>query len=148
MGEASAWLLSLGDEALAAVGELEMVHVVDSPELFEVPLSPPHCNRVLVWQERLLPVMDLARWLWGQVGERPRYAGITAWWDAQDGSPRYGALLLAGLPIRIRVSDEDACALPHEPCGWASLALSCFQHRGGSVPVLDLPHIFSGSLVR
>ncbi len=43
MSEVNAWLLDLGEGLYAAIGELEMVHLLpDAPALFDVPQSPPY----------------------------------------------------------------------------------------------------------
>jgi hypothetical protein len=55
-------------------------------------------------------------------------------------------LLLAGIPERTQVTDEQACLLPRRPAGWRALAIACFKHGDHSIPVLDLPHLFSGDL--
>jgi hypothetical protein len=51
------------------------------------------------------------------------------------------------VPERVRVTDEQACALPESPPGWHEVAISCFEHPDhGAVPILDLPRLFSGPL--
>jgi hypothetical protein len=86
--------------------------------------------------------MDLAARLGGEA-QTPRMLAVAAY-QPQPGAPaRYGALLLASLPIAISVSDAQACALPEQPLGWGRLALSCFEHHGEAIPILHLGRIFS-----
>ncbi len=143
MAAANAWLLNLGNSLAAAVGEFELIHVLLDPPLFQVPLCPPHCNRVLLWEGRLLPVMDLSRRLSERDGEPHRYAGILAWWEGQKREVRYGALLLAVPPSRIQVRDEESCPLPPQPSAWRSCSLACFLYGDRPVPILDVSGIFS-----
>ncbi len=146
MAEASAWLLILDAELRAAVGAREMIHLIQSPTLFSIPDTPDYCRQVLLWQEEIVPVMDLAAWLRGSRAVlAPALVGIFAYQTA-DGIA-YGALPLAAVPARRRVSDEQACVLPTQPPGWARIALSCFNDGDKKVPILDLRHLFSGALL-
>jgi hypothetical protein len=113
------------------------------------PLSPPYCRQVLVWNESLLPAMNLAAWLRPSQPVQRQWllAGVFGYQTRPGATPGFGALLLAGIPERVRVSDDAACALPEKPKGWRKLAISCFQHGDAAIPILDLPHLFSGGLL-
>jgi hypothetical protein len=62
--------------------------------------------------------------------------------------PQYGALLCTGIPQKLQVKDEQICDLPVEPAGWRVVAVSCFRHNALSVPIVDVPYIFSDALVK
>lgn len=148
MAEGAAWILALDQQLRAAVGEREMVHLIEAPTLLAVPHSPFHCRQVLVWNNILLPAMDLAAWLRGQPAPRPQtLAGVFAYQAHPGADPEYGALLLAGIPTRTRVTDEQACALPKQPDHWRTLAIACFRQGDQPIPILDLPHIFGDGLL-
>ena len=143
MSDMNAWLLDFGDACRAAVGTRELLHLVDAPATFTVPCTPGYCRSVVLWQERLLPVMDIA----ARLGAQPRSAPFLAviGYQRQRGEyPQFGALALAAPPRQLAVRDEQACALPDEG-GWRELAVSCFEHEGAAVPVLDLYRIFSNA---
>jgi len=146
VSEAGAWLLGLGNGLHAAIGQMELVHLLpDPPTLFEIPQSPAYCRQVLVWQGEVVPLMDLSMRLQGLTvsATRPLVA-ITAYTDVVGSAPSHGALLLDGPPARIRVSDADACALPAPEDRWRRLAVACFNHSTrGPVPVLDLGRIYA-----
>ena len=147
--ESTAWILALDDRLRAAVGERELIHLIEAPTLLEVPLSPYYCRRAILWNNLLLPAMDLAAWLRGR--EQPaqqerKLAGVVAY-QPQMGAAEYGVLLLSDIPARTRVSDTQACKLPEQPTGWRDLAISCFLDAETPVPILDLPLIFSGRLL-
>jgi chemotaxis signal transduction protein len=152
MSEVTAWLLDLGHGLHAAVGEREIIHVLpDPPPMFEIPRSPAYCRRLLIWQDELLPLMNLA----GRVTARPvapaeaqpgddGLVAIAAFQRHPGEAPRHGGLLLRGTPSRVGVSDANACGLPEAPGGWRQFAISCFEHADlGPVPVLDLQSVFS-----
>jgi len=146
MSEVNAWLLDLGEGLLAAVGQLEVVHVLpDAPTLFEIPQSPSYCRKVLVWETEMLPLMNLAMRLLGRtVAESRGLVAVTAFQAYPGAQPCYGALMLDAPPVRIRVSDSQACDLPDAQSGWRRLAIACFEQSGrGPVPVLDLAKVFS-----
>ena len=145
--ESVAWVLALGGRLRAAVSEREFVHLLETPTLIEVPMSPAHCRHVVAWNDMLLPVMDLSIWLQGQPLEGPRpLAGVFAYQAGRGPKPGYGALLLAGIPTRAAVTDDAACGLPKNPPTWRSVAISCFKQNAKAIPILDLTRIFSGNL--
>jgi len=61
--------------------------------------------------------------------------------------PQFGALQMVSPPAQVAVSDEQACSLPEEMPLWKSLAISCFEHNGMAVPVLNLNRIFNSSAI-
>ncbi|MCB1780681.1 MAG: chemotaxis protein CheW [Candidatus Competibacteraceae bacterium] len=147
--ESNAWVLALGDQLHAAVGERELIYLIENPILLEVPLSPYYCRQVVLWNGRLLPAMDLSAWLQGQRKNARdwKLAAVVAYQTAPGVTPNYGVLLLAGIPERLRVADTQACYLPKHPDGWRELALSCFRRGEDAIPILDIPHIFTGGLL-
>lgn len=146
--DSSAWILALDSRRSAAVGERELVHLIETPTLLEVPCTPAYCRQALVWNDALLPAMDLAAWLQGRPVQRWRtLAGVFAYQTRPGAMPQYGVLLLAGIPARARVADEQACELPKKPGKWRKVAISCFQQGEQPIPILDLPHIFGSGLL-
>lgn len=148
MTSSSAWLLSLDNDLSAAVGGLEIVHLLQFPELHPVPGSPFYCQNVLIWQNRILPAMDLSAWLRGRVVTRSFIlAAVAAYQDQPGADPQYGGLLLTELPRQITVDDAQACALPERPRGWSNIAISCFEFEEKEVPILNLSYVFSDALL-
>jgi chemotaxis signal transduction protein len=144
MHEASAWLVEFSRGIRAALGYSELVHVVPRPKLFEIPLAPSYCRHVVLWQGAILPALDLAAFLTAAKVERDdMFAGIISYQAESGAELQRGAILASGMPVRIGVTDEQACDLPEQPDGWRRVACSCFRHAGQPVPVLDLAHLFS-----
>jgi chemotaxis signal transduction protein len=154
--ESNGWVLKLRGQWRAAVGLRELVHVLPySPRLYMVPQTPPHARHVILWEGKIVPVVDLVAYLEAGVERGPRtetnrisldrLVGIVAYQTASDAEVSLAGMLLGKVPERIRVTDEQACALPQSPPGWNQVALSCFEHPDyGAVPILDLPRLFSG----
>ncbi|MGB5065524.1 MAG: chemotaxis protein CheW [Candidatus Competibacter sp.] len=145
----TAWVLVLDDQLRAAVGERELIYLIEAPTLLEVPLSPYYCRQTILWNNLLLPAMDLAAWLHKQpkANNNRKLAGIVAYQPEPNVAPGYGALLLADTPKRVQVADTQACSLPERPNGWRELAISCFRQGEDAIPILDLPHLFTGGLL-
>lgn len=145
MAEATAWLMSFQCGFLAAVGEREMVHLVETPQLEEIPQTPSHCRHVLLWEGDLLPVLDLTACLTAESTQLDRISvGIVGWQEQPGSLPQYGALMFVGVPQKIRVADDHVCNLPDQPAAWQAVAASCVRYDDQPVPILDLPRIFSG----
>lgn len=152
---ADAWVLPLRGNLVVAVGALAMMHIIpEPPVLFEIPRAPSHCRQVIIWEDAILPLVDLAILFLGvraMPHHRPERVSILA---AVIGSqaepeqrPQCGALLLNGVPARTRVNDEQVCELPATISDWRGLALSCFRHpQYGPVPILNLTHLFTANL--
>jgi chemotaxis signal transduction protein len=103
---------------------------------------------VLVWNERVLPALDLAAWLHGHPIARNQWLAGLMVYQSPNAALQYGALLLADLPQRKSVADDQACPLPSKPSNWQSVAVSCFTNGDSVVPILNLPYIFSGALLK
>jgi chemotaxis signal transduction protein len=140
-----AWLLDFGRGLQAAVGHQEMWQVLISPVLFDVPCTPTYCSEVLVFQDLILPVLDMSSLLEGQktIPVTSPVVGIAIYQDDPTQPIRYACLHLATTPQSIYVSDEQACDLPaHQPY-WEPLAQSCFSIDGRTIPIIDLAYLFS-----
>lgn len=149
--DCTAWVLNVGVQLWAAVGELELTHVIPhSPTLFEIPQAPFYCRQVLIWEDQVLPLMDFGARLLGETTRRGQataeietLVAIVAYQTQRGVTPKHGAMLLREAPSRVPVGDRQACALPEHPRGWAALAISCFEdERVGPVPVLDVARLY------
>jgi len=138
----NAWLLDFGQNLRAAVGTRVLLQIIDNPQLHAVPCTPPYCHRVVSWQGRLLPVMDMAARL-GAEPQAARLLAVAGFREQPDEPTRFAALLLSAAPVAIAVADGQSCPLPEHPLGWSNFALSCFEHQESAVPILHLGHIFS-----
>jgi chemotaxis signal transduction protein len=143
----SAWLLDFGAGLRAAVAGRHLAEYLRAPQVVEVPLAPAYARGVLVWRERLVPLLDLAR----LVGERPgEFIGaiVLAYREAPQLPQQYGALVLSAVPREIGVNDELACGLPAEPAFWRALAASCITHEDRPTPILRVRNLFTRSLAQ
>lgn len=148
MKQAGAWLVGVAPGYQAAIGARELYHLIHEPPSFSVPLTPRHCARVIQWENQLLPVWDLATWLFDAAPAEPiAVAAVVGFQRNRRERARFGALALAAPPVRVQVRDDQACALPAELPAWQAMAVSCFTHQEQAVPIIDLARLFSGALV-
>ncbi len=146
MSESIAWILDFGNSMLAAIGELELVHLDENPKLFTIPKTPLYCQHALIWQETIIPVMDMAVVLQAQkITRETCYAAIIRYQPDINSPLLFGAILLAKMPERIKVDDNLACPLPENLLAIKSLAVSCFSLNGEAIPIIDMARIFSRS---
>jgi chemotaxis signal transduction protein len=145
-GAAEAWLIHLNAGLRAAVGSREMLYVL--PENFsthKIPRSPAHAQSIVMWQEHLVPLIDLPRYVSdANYGSSQRLVGIVAVAanTGERSTTELGALWMTRPPEKIQVTNEQACALPPALQAWARISASCFRHPvHGAVPILDLASI-------
>lgn len=148
MEDCNAWMMPLRGDLRAAVGELELVHVLpDPPELFTVLKAPRHCRQVFLWEGHVLPVFDLSRLLGADPHEGENaHIGVFRYRPGPGQALRYGGLLIHGAPRQVLVNDSQACELPSGHDAWRRVANACFDYGGRPVPVLNLPRIFDHPL--
>lgn len=148
MSGSAAWLMDFGGGVLAAMSVTHVLHVLEDMSLVHrVPLAPAHCNRVLVWQQQLLPVVDLAQLkapeLTAALSQPGRaYACVLGWRIANDAT-EYGVLLTRSLPRRIVIADDSMVApSASEASTWQGSALSFFSYHGRTAPIIDPAPLF------
>lgn len=148
MSGATAWVMQLDHQMSAAVGQMELIHIVDDPEFYKIPKAPIYCDQVILWNNRIIPVMDLSAWLNDStVVYRRSLVAIAAYRDKND-VLKYGGIHLADTPAMEAVKNDQACTLPLTSNKWRDIAISCFSGADSNpVPILDVPTIFSATLV-
>jgi chemotaxis signal transduction protein len=146
----AAWLLGFG-AGHAALGEFEVLHILDQmPEKFPVPQAPLHCREVILWEEHIVPLLDLnilgrnvrSKPAKGELGRQ--IVTIVAYQQSAHALPQYAALLLSKIPQRYTVQDDHMSALPADSPGLDRFTQCAFAHpEYGQIRVLDLPRLLS-----
>ena len=146
MSLSSAWLLQCGEELSIAVGDREMVELVQGQSSHPVPGSPAHCSSVLIWQESIVPIMDLAI-LYGGTGldHRDSYLCLLNYQEAPNLPIQQLALRVSEAPERIQVDDAQFCELSPDLATslLKPVTLSCFSHHARTVLILDIAGLCS-----
>jgi len=148
--------LTMNGGCRVAVGEDEVVHIISGEvERVVVPGKSERITEFIVWQNRQLPLFDVAGALRVDnsagdsmvtaVNNSGAIIVIAAYQLSNARQVDFGALTVHALPERIQVADDSACELPPESAGWRGLAHSCFKHQQhGAVPILNLGRVFAG----
>jgi chemotaxis signal transduction protein len=147
-GATRGWLVDVGGRWRLAVGGHCVVEYLLSPPTHPLPRVPAHCLGVLLWQERMIPLVDLGPVLSGEpqpAGRGGLRAVVLAYEEAAGQPLRYGALAVRSAPVEVWASDEMACPLPESPA-LGHLARSCFEHHEETIPVLDPAALFAAVL--
>ncbi len=138
--QAPAWRLSLGDGYHLAVGEREMIHLIQNPTLLAIPHAPRYCRQVAIWQGEVLPVFDVAAWLTGQTArDTVTLLGVVVFSDGD--TVQRGGVVLDGIPARTLVADHQQAPLPD--ARWEPVALSCFAEDDLVYPIVALEALFT-----
>ena len=137
------WLLPLDQTMNVAVGEYEFIHIVDQPEYISIPQTPEHCKHVILWNENIVPVINLSSWFSGH--EQDEDAGVVAIliYNNSEGELLYGGIKLVNIPVSDKVKNDQGCSLPGNADKWKEISLSCFKSGNGAiVPILDVAALF------
>lgn len=141
-----AWIMSITDTVSVSVGEFELVHILtDTPVLFTVPTAPNYCQQVFVWQNKIIPVMNLAT-RFGLPEKSDNFiVSIFAYRTEKTEQIEYGALFLTATPSRIEVGNTQACPLSTNLTAWTPYVRCCFQDTKTkkATPILNLERLFA-----
>ncbi len=139
-----AWLLDCGGGVRVAVALHSLLHLIEDTALLQrVPVVPRHLGQVLLWQERLFPVIDVALLVSGTTPATPHtYVCMLGWHDATNASD-YGGLLIRELPRRIQIQDDAVAKPTARMVGqWQHLAVTYFDHQGQVIPIIAPAALF------
>lgn len=146
MTASDAWLLELDNSLAIAIGDHEMVEYARATATFPVPGAPKHCSQVFLWQNKLVPIMDVSI-MRGHTNKRESdaFMGLVAYQQKAGEPLMHIALCINGLPQKINVEDEQARELPEElgDSPLLPVCLSCFEHDNRPVVVVDIAKLCS-----
>lgn len=143
---AAARLLEYKRDGFVAFAPHTTMALVDSPEVVPVPGAPYYCMGLIPWQDGHVPLLDLNTLLRAYPGgERapPGHVLVLAWQEAPGAPLQYGAVCARSLVQMVEVTDDQACELPDDSDLWPWIAVSCFQHEGQAVPIIDTARLFA-----
>lgn len=144
MSSANAWLLDVGGTTRVAIGLRELVQITEVTNSFSVPMTPAWCRKVMFWQKRMLPVMDLSIRI-NHTGSKANLLAIVAYQTDEPASAGLAGILLAAPPQRITVNDAQACTLDESMAAWRELANASFTRDNAVIPVLNLSRLFGAT---
>lgn len=146
MSTSDAWLLDCGESLSIAVGDHEMVELVQTGDQYPVTTASEQGTEVVQWQEKVVPVMEVGSLHSGGGQESPGPYLCLLNYQASAGMPlQQLALRVARAPERIQVDDAQVCEFPRDfdDSRLKSVTLSCFTHHAKPVLVLDIASLCS-----
>lgn len=143
MNGADAWLLPIDSATRIAVGRLELVHIVESPEYFEVPKTPNYCTRVFFWNGRIIPIIDVSVLVnKSPINSRANIVAIANYLNERTQEYEYGGIRLHDTPVLKRILNEDGIQPSELPEKWKRLSVAAFKNKAEIVPIIDVSEIF------
>jgi len=146
MSTSDAWLIECDESLSIAVADCEMLELIQAGQCHHVPGSPDYCSSVLVWQENVVPIMNLSALHHGANQQRPgSYLCLLNYQETPNTSLQHLALPVSKAPERIQVNDDQVCELPreYESSLLKPVTLSCFTHHAKPVLILDISGLCS-----
>ncbi|VAW59441.1 hypothetical protein MNBD_GAMMA11-53 [hydrothermal vent metagenome] len=151
MKGASAWVLSINEVINVAVGQFEIAHIVDQTNLTPIAQAPEHCRFVTVWNNKIVPIFNIAHWISTDkpVEKQPAHFNIIAIliYKLENGNLAYGGIPLNRPPTLTQISNNQQCGLPAYTDKWKSIAISCFRSTSDqAIPILNTQALFQNRL--
>lgn len=144
---AAAWIMQFGTDLRAAVGQMELMHIIDNPEYITIPKAPDYCKQVIMWNDKIIPVIDLSAWFFPNATEKKVIVAITVYKDVRQDELKYGGIGLTEVPRMEQVMNRQVTSLPNNHDIWSKISVSCFISSDDShVPILDVSTLFCGEL--
>jgi len=145
MSKAAAWVMKIDEKLYASVSRMELVHIVNKPESAHIPRAPVYCQKIIIWNDSLLPVMDLSCLL---NDSKPSTAcnvvAVIMYRDSRNEEIHYGGISLADTPELEYVDNTQVCEFPDNKEKLQAISLSCFKSsKMCEVPILDISKVFS-----
>ena len=146
MGRSAAWVIKVDESLYASVSQMELVHIINQPELIRIPGVPAYCQNLLIWNDNILPVLNIS-WLVNDMtpGTGREVVAVLIYRDSRN-NIQYGGISLLESPELEYVDNDQVSALPEQAQQLKTIALSCFTSANGhDVPILDISRLFSRS---
>ena len=144
MSSVAAWVMKIDEALYASVSQMELVHIVNNPESVLVPSAPDYCKNIIIWNDIILPVMDLSCLLSdSKPSATCNIVAVIIYRDSRN-KIHYGGINLATTPELEYVENTQLCKLPDHQEKLQAISLSCFKSSDDhKVPILDISKVFS-----
>jgi CheW-like domain len=122
------------------------IELIERPELVGVPGAAYYSLGMLAWQGQHLAVIDLCTLLNAHRkdgAQRPRHVLVVAYQPEPRQPVQHAAIATVSLPQTLQVGNGTQCPLPEDSDLWPLIAVSCFEHLGVRVPIIDTSRLFS-----
>jgi len=139
-----AWVLTIGQEINIAVGQFELVHIINRPEYLHVPQAPEYCKQVIIWNNNIVPVINLSSLFLDTNQQDACVAVAILMYENDQGNLVYGGIKLMGIPVMEKVFNEQQCKTPSALLKMENMSVSSYMSKTGVItPILNVSSIFS-----
>jgi len=145
-GAVEAWCLKTGMDQSIAIPIDYMREYVISPSLVYIPSAPDYCNTMCLWQNLVIPIMDLG--ILAGNPESTSTAGIViiSYYEKEKTNSviKHSGFNVYAPPTKLLIHNQELVDLPDD---YNSTLLptvtSCFEHNGQLIYVHNIAHLFS-----
>ena len=145
MSSATAWLMQIDRMSRIAVGKLELIHIIATPDFIQVPKAPDYCNKIVLWNNKIIPVIDISM-LTNKTSSftRKNSVAVAIYEDPVTNELKYGGVQLSDMPVMENVTNDQAALKDQLKSIWWPISVSCFKSEDDEIiPVLDVSKVFS-----
>ena len=145
MSDVAAWLMQVDRTSRVAVGQLELIHIIAVPEYLEVPRAPDYCKRIVLWNNKIVPVVDISM----LINKTSAYyqhnaVAIALYYDPDNQDLKYGGIQLTDMPVLDKVNNDQHIAEAELSVKWKRISLSGYRRKDNDIiPILDVQRLFS-----
>lgn len=144
MSKAAAWVMKVDESLYTSVSQMELVHIIDKPYFVNIPKAPEYCQNIVIWNENILPVVDLSCLLNDTKSRNIcDFVAVIIYRDCNS-EIHYGGVKLVDSPELEYVDNNQLCNIPEHSMNIQTISLSCFISKDGhETPILDMSKVFS-----
>ena len=144
MSKAAAWIMNINGRLHVSVSQMELVHIINNPFYFNIPNAPAYCQNMIIWNDNILPVVDIASLTNYHASHKERNVVAVVIFRDNNNEVHYGGISQTRSPTLEYVNNSQICQLPELTLDLMDISLSCFSSSDGrEVPILDLSKLFS-----
>lgn len=144
MSKAAAWIMKINETIYISVSQMELVHIISNPAIIPVPRAPAYCQNIIIWNDNVLPVVDISQLLDGANDSYYNQSVAVITYRDHNNIIQYGGILLADSPVLEHVNNDQLCQLSGDTMNLHAISLSCFTSKKGfQVPIIDMSKLFS-----
>ncbi len=142
---AEAWITQSNGHWLA-IGAYELKMLVKDSHIIGVSGAPRHCHELLLLEDKLFPLLDMAHLLDEQKSADNHVIGLLTYFEPTQEKTLYGAMRFDTTPQKIIVSDDLEVGL--DKLDTADEALkpflkTAFSYQEKTIGVLDVDKVFN-----
>lgn len=145
----TAWLLPISDNIQFCIGEHEAQAYVNDIAAQPVPLATEHCNNLVFWQDKILPVVELCKLVGDDSDSNNlifKHIFIIAYQVKEHQPLEYMAFKLSSSPEKILIEDDNVensiNEIPDDyPENLKPFLLSLFNYNNKLTSVFDIAQI-------